>query len=547
MAGSASGSGDTITVRGAGIDIGGTSDQFHWAFRTFADDIDLIVLVKSIETTNPSAKAGLMIRDSLAANARFAFISASAGNQASFQTRSRTGASATTASTTSVSSPIWLRLSKNGNALRAYTSINGSAWTQIGSATMSMRETIYVGFAVTSRDANQHATATVSSSAFVSAPPPITPLPAPWQARDIGSPSVAGTASAANGVFTVRGAGADIGSTTDQFQFVYQPVTGDTQIVARVASLQAVDAWTKGGIMIRESLSANAAHASLIATGANGWGFQRRPLAGGPGSYTAGDPGTPPGFVKLIREGNLITAYVSPTGVTWELLDRETVTMPSTVYVGLAVTSHNPSATATASFSNVVVSSVTTTNKIPTVILSIPVTTFIAPATINLTASASDSDGTIARVDFYANSQLIGSDTSSPYSVTWGGVPAGSFYLTAVATDNKGAAGYSNLVTFTVSGQPPPVPSTKLTFAPSIDYSTNVTSCTVALRRSGDPMSAPPSATLGIGKPAVVSGDIVVDITALLTPLPSGNYYAIVVSSGPGGSTPSAASAVISR
>ena len=65
---------------------------------------------------------------------------------------------------------------------------------------------------------------------------------------------IAGSAaSCSNGVFTVTGAGADIWGTADAFRFVYMPVTGNCTIIARVASLQNIDPWSKAGIMIRET------------------------------------------------------------------------------------------------------------------------------------------------------------------------------------------------------------------------------------------------------------------------------------------------------
>jgi hypothetical protein len=57
---------------------------------------------------------------------------------------------------------------------------------------------------------------------------------------------------------------------------------------------------------------------------------------------------------------------------------------------------------------------------------------------IPLVADASDTDGTIARVDFYRGNVLIGTATSAPYTVTWSNVGAGTYSLTARATDDKG-------------------------------------------------------------------------------------------------------------
>src|SRR3989338_8405419 len=83
----------------------------------------------------------------------------------------------------------------------------------------------------------------------------------------------------------------------------------------------------------------------------------------------------------------------------------------------------------------------TPTNQNPTVSLTSPTnsTTYTAPATITLSANASDSDGTITKVEFYNGNTLIFSDPSSPYTFTWSSVPAGSYSLTAKGYDNSGA------------------------------------------------------------------------------------------------------------
>jgi hypothetical protein len=90
----------------------------------------------------------------------------------------------------------------------------------------------------------------------------------------------------------------------------------------------------------------------------------------------------------------------------------------------------------------------------PTVSITSPLNgaTFTAPANIVINANASDSDGTITQVRFYQGTTLLGSDTSSPYSFTWSNVGAGSYSLTADATDNGGATTTSAPVNITVNG-----------------------------------------------------------------------------------------------
>ena len=98
------------------------------------------------------------------------------------------------------------------------------------------------------------------------------------------------------------------------------------------------------------------------------------------------------------------------------------------------------------------------TNSPPSATLTAPAnnSTYTAPASIDLTATASDTDGTVTSVAFYADGNLIGTDATSPYAVNWPNVPAGSYVLTAVATDDDGSTGPSTAVNVTVNPAPPP-------------------------------------------------------------------------------------------
>jgi regulation of enolase protein 1 (concanavalin A-like superfamily) len=457
--GSAEVSADTMTVRGAGVDIGGMSDQFQFVYQAMAGDVDIRIRVADLQDVNPGAKAGLMIRGSLTANGKHAFMLVSAEQGLAFQWRSQAGKKSAQISGAAVGAPAWVRLVRKGNMFSAYSSPTGAVWTRVGNTAVSMSKTAYVGLAVTSHDPNQTATGSFASMSFGSSSSPS--VPAPWAAGDVGSPALPGSASESGGTFTVTGAGTDIWNTSDQFQFVYQPVTGDTQIIGWVANLQAADAGSKAGVMIREALTGQAAHAFMSASGSNGWGFQRRLSAGSSSYTTPGSAGVAPGWVRLVREGSLFSAYQSQDGSQWTLIDTDIIAMPATVYVGLAVTSRNTAAAATATLSNVTISTPTSSNTPPTVSISSPAsgTSFTAPASIALTATASDTDGSVTRVDFYSGTQLVGSATASPFTYTWSNVAAGTYSLTAVATDNEAATTTSQPVSVTVGGNTPPTVS----------------------------------------------------------------------------------------
>lgn len=94
----------------------------------------------------------------------------------------------------------------------------------------------------------------------------------------------------------------------------------------------------------------------------------------------------------------------------------------------------------------------------PTVSITSPANNagFTAPATFNIMTNASDPDGSIAKVQFYAGATLLGSDSVAPFNFHWAGVIAGSYNLTAKAYDNAGATTISAIVHITVTGNTPP-------------------------------------------------------------------------------------------
>jgi regulation of enolase protein 1 (concanavalin A-like superfamily) len=543
LSGTASHTSGTFTIEGGGVDVWDPSDQFFFTHRQVTGDVTIVARVGSIENTNAWAKAGVMIRESLSGTSRHAFALVSPSKGIAFQRRSSTGGTSSSTSVTGTA-PVWLRLERRGSSITASRSATGTSWTTIGTTTISMASTVYVGLAVTSHNPSARATGTFNN---VTVGAPTSPLPTGWTAADVGAPSVRGSASYSGSTFTVSGAGADIWGSSDQFQYAYRQITGDVDVIARVASLQGPHAWSKAGVMVRASLSASSAHASLFTSVSRGVAFQRRPGTGLSSLNTAGGSGSTPVWLKLERRGSAITAFRSATGTSWTMIDSQTLTLPSTFYVGLAVTSHYTSAAATASFTNVTVTSGSSTQTPPTVSLTAPAAgaTFMAPATVNVAANASDADNGIADVRFYANGNLIGTDTTSPYTATWSNVAAGTYSITAIARDNGGATTTSSARSIVVGTQTIP---TRAVFEPSDNHATAVTSYRLDVFTAGaNPATATPMATRNLGKPSVVNGECSVDIASTISGLPGGSYFATVVAIGPGGTSPRAQSGTFTR
>jgi chitinase len=122
-----------------------------------------------------------------------------------------------------------------------------------------------------------------------------------------------------------------------------------------------------------------------------------------------------------------------------------------------------------------------TVNINPTVAINSPEnsTSFTAPANIVITATAADADGTVARVDFYNGSTLLGTATASPYSFAWNNVTAGSYTITAKATDNAGGTSTSAAISITINSVANINPTIAIT-APAIN-ATYTTPATVVI------------------------------------------------------------------
>ena len=148
--------------------------------------------------------------------------------------------------------------------------------------------------------------------------------------------------------------------------------------------------------------------------------------------------------VEFYNGATLIgTATAAPYTVLWSNVAAGNYTITAKAYDNLGI------ATTSAAIS-------INLNAPPTVSLTAPAnnSSYLAPAAITLSATASDSDGTIAKVEFYNGATLLGTATSAPYAFNWSNVATGKYTLTAKTTDNRGATTTSAAVTVNVNAAP---------------------------------------------------------------------------------------------
>lgn len=333
------------------------------------------------------------------------------------------------------------------------------------------------------------ASATTSSG---STPPPVGET---WVSADIGAVAAAGRTEGAGSAVQLTGSGADVWNTADEFRYHYRPFTGDGTIVARVTTLSNTHGWAKAGVMFRESLDPDARHAAMIVSIAHGTALQYRSVRGGESGSTAPtESGGVPRWLRLVRSGNTFTGAQSVDGVNWTPAGSITLDLPSAIYVGLSVTSHNDGVLCMAAFEGVALNG--SSSPPP------PPTTVAAPT--NLAASAgSNGYGRLEWLD-NANNETgyqVERSTNGSTFVEYASIPANStsyadfqgqagatYWYRVRATAGSVVSGYSNTVSFTVASGPAPVPTWSFTDVGAVSIAGSNTSSgnTITIRGAGD-------------------------------------------------------------
>jgi regulation of enolase protein 1 (concanavalin A-like superfamily) len=442
--GSASFESDRFTVNGGGTDIGGTADQFYLIYRPLSGDGEIVARVESLTRTDNQAKAGVMIREALTPDSRYAMTTITAAKGHRFQRRPITGDMSISSATVSGGAPGWVKVARTGDTFVASWSTDGVTWTSVGTDTIPMGETVYIGLAVTSRDRRRLARAIFSN------------------------------------------------------------------------------------VTVRSSASGNQAPAVTITQPANGTQYSLP--ANVTIDATATDPENRMASVGFYVNNALITTdTTAPYSAPWSPSAAGTYTLAAMAQDADGGSSWSISVSVT----------VQGPNSPPAVNLTSPANaaTFTAPATINMTAAASDPENQLARVQFLSGSTVLATDTTAPFAWTWSNVAAGTYSLTAKAYDSAGAVATSAAVTVTV-GAATSAPRL-VVFTASADHATNVTSYFFEVFAAGaNPATATAIASSDLGKPTpAANNEITVDRSALFSGLAPGNYVATVTAVGPGGRT----------
>jgi len=354
-AGSAAENNGVWTISGDGSDIWGTADSFQFLHMTSSESGTITVRVADLQNTSPFAKAGLMMRAGLGADAATVIFDAKPDGGLELMWRESAGTPMRFLAGRQASLPVWLRLEygRRGTieiGVEAWMSQDGLHWTKVDDAP-SVSQTPEVGVAVTSHDSGQLTTAHVDHLTLDS-------ILSDWQSSDVGAVGVPGGATEANGIWTVAGAGADIWGPADAFHFLRRSVERTNQHVrVRVNDLQNTNVFAKAGVMLRTTADPDSPTVILDARPDGSVEFMARTAFGGEMTFLDGLAGGSPGPVWLDlswRDGGdgapaTALASLSKDGVSWlPLAGSPPVYMAESFLAGIAVNSHDTSRSTTA-------------------------------------------------------------------------------------------------------------------------------------------------------------------------------------------------------
>jgi hypothetical protein len=349
LAGSASETGDgDLIMNGAGSDIWGTADSFHFLYQPIEDGT--IRANGPTFTSNPNdpfAKIGIMIRLTLDPGSPEVILDMKPDGSIEFMTRSaQNGETTFIAGLNQRGSN--LSLVRNNGVVSGIVCGNGCV--TVGSTPFPSGPAL-IGAAITSHDPTR-----LAEAMFPASPPSVRTVPDPWVTGDEGAVGLRGSAYFQQGTFTVSGAGADIWGTSDAYRTVDTTQNGNGTIAARVVSENGANTFAKAGI-VAAPFGRTGPTVILDARPDGSIEFMARATQGGEMAFVAGSSAAFPMWLKLQRTGNTFTGFVSPDGSAWQMVGSTDVSMPTNITVGMAVTSHDTSALNTATFDHVSVSS----------------------------------------------------------------------------------------------------------------------------------------------------------------------------------------------
>ena len=165
LTGAASYEHGAFTIAGAGDMLGNErhADAFRYVYQSLYGDGSITACVVALQDTDPLARAGVMIRETLTLGSMHVSMLAQANEKAAFVWRPVIGSETSTIERNRIDVPYWVKIVRQGNLFTGMVSADGRDWTEVGSDTIVMARDIYIGLCV-----NAHNNALLNTSVFTS-------------------------------------------------------------------------------------------------------------------------------------------------------------------------------------------------------------------------------------------------------------------------------------------------------------------------------------------------------------------------------------------
>ena len=376
------------SVTGAGAGIRGVADQFRLISQPATGDAQVIAQALTEPTRNSGAQSGVIMRQSNDAGSPFYAVLEYASDTPDGVTsptlkvlyRAAFGGGVTQAIRISPTNlPVYLMIQRVGDTFRAATSTDGSTYRVVPGSrvVLTLPATVLTGLAV---DSGSAATAITDTFSQVSVGAPTiqtaqasmpSPCPANWNCYDVGNTAPVGSQTvSSSGQWTLLSTGTTINFYADQFHFVYQTLTGDGSIQARVVSQTNTAPGAMAGVMLRQSLDPGAAYYGVFVTPKNGIVVQYRGIQGLRTTHVTSIAGAAPIYLKVTRYTDTsvspavtyYAAYTSSDGANWSFVPWSTaaIAMGASTLAGMVASTYASGVQATVVMDAVSVSSSTT-------------------------------------------------------------------------------------------------------------------------------------------------------------------------------------------
>lgn len=324
--------GEVLLMAWKGGGVGSLEDSFSFTIQEASGDFDISARIDDLYSKSGSVEGGLMIRSDLSSGAPFASVSFTSEEKLVTRSRNSAGDASVEVEIDWLPLPKYLRMVRVDGRVRTFVSEDGDAWRFVGQAEVAVGDMPLAGLYCASSDNSQFSFLEASAIAIESIG--ADSFDDAYLVSDVGDSISFSDVLFDKSVDAYRfeSLGGNELDGLDDASVAYVPVEGDFELVARVSGLTSGGLASQAGLMVRESLDADAAQVSIYQRQSGVVETLRRTIAGEVSLLIDSVAKSPPVYLKIVRIGDSITTEYSDDGTVWTLSSQVTQSFSGEVY-----------------------------------------------------------------------------------------------------------------------------------------------------------------------------------------------------------------------